>query len=725
MNLAIIIPFLEKYGGAERFVVECVRVWQHRYSITLYATSISEDLLLEHGIGPGVVRRLLSPYFEGEHSMFLNAVLLPRVWRDEIGRHDLYHTHLWPTHLVDLHPMVWYPHEPFRVLHDLRHEQTAERVGSDVIRHVHVYPKYTYDAISGSLYEAYLGAIGAADRGVRPERVVANSRYTARYLESVYGAEVADVVYPGVSPGAAVAGEGDEADLFITICQLWSHKRVHLLIEAVALTASARLLVIGSGPERERLQALVDRLGLQERVRIESGLSNAQVQAALARARGFVFAPVKEPFGIVVLEAMAAGKPVVAIDEGGYSEVCTPANAFLVPASPAVFAEKMELLQQDAALAAAMGAAGRETALAYAWEHSAAGLGSLLEKTLEESTLARAGGPSGADPGGLAGGPGGQQGRPLLGAQYYLWYGEGYGAAHWGDTARSGGVADVPLLGYYGSTKGQTIGAHLDLMEGMGLDFAVLNLHLDEHGINGLELMGIRHLFDIAAQRNTPLRFAVQLAPYTDRLDDVAKAVATVEKLFGDHPHYLRLDGRPVLFWFWSTAWDGRAEFFERVAPAASRFTNMAASLRLPDDVHEDQLTFGFFEGFVPFSPLELSDSRNWHKVWSAAYHAAEQAGMRWRVAALSPGYDDSGLDDPQREGNPYRSIARHEGAAYREGMHFIQKLARPPHLVMISTFNEFHENTHIEPSQRHGTVYADMTREFAEVLKTGLWNAR
>ncbi|MCX7125270.1 MAG: glycosyltransferase family 2 protein, partial [Gammaproteobacteria bacterium] len=54
LNLGIIIPSLQKYGGAERFVIECVRYWQHKHNITLYATVINEALLAEHGISKQV-----------------------------------------------------------------------------------------------------------------------------------------------------------------------------------------------------------------------------------------------------------------------------------------------------------------------------------------------------------------------------------------------------------------------------------------------------------------------------------------------------------------------------------------------------------------------------------------------------------------------------------------------------------------------------------------------
>ena len=472
MNIAAIIPFLEKYGGAERYLIECLRYWQHRHDITIYATKISDKLLEEHGISGDVQRCELAPYFDGEHSMLLNALLLPKIWREEIGRHDLYHTHLWPTHLIDLHPMVWFPHEPLRVLHDLRYEQNVEHIGQNAARNIHIYPKYNYDRIGDTLYEAYLSAIDAMDKAAKPERIVANSGYCAKYLEDVYGVAVNDVVYPGVEPEMFIELPTDQ-NLFVTISQLWPHKRVKLLIEAIALTDGTQLLVIGSGPEKERLLEIARRLGVDDRVFFLSGLSNWELGLVLARACAFLFAPVKEPFGIVVLEAMAAGKPVIAVDQGGYVEACHADYSFLVPPFPAAFAEKITYLQRNPDITQRMGAAGKRAAWEYTWKRTSTELEGILLDTWRTATAWK---PSR---------PAVKQSKTLVGIQYYLWYGEGFGAAHWNDNPTNGHVADKPLLGYYSSTKGQTIDYHLELFEQMGLDYIILNLHVDGNGANG------------------------------------------------------------------------------------------------------------------------------------------------------------------------------------------------------------------------------------------------
>ena len=96
LDIALIIPELQKYGGAERVLLECMVRWQHRHKLTLYSSNTNPDLLAETGVDK-VTLRSLSPPFDDKHEVLLNSTLLPKIWKLEIGHHDIYHSHLWPT----------------------------------------------------------------------------------------------------------------------------------------------------------------------------------------------------------------------------------------------------------------------------------------------------------------------------------------------------------------------------------------------------------------------------------------------------------------------------------------------------------------------------------------------------------------------------------------------------------------------------------------------------
>jgi glycosyltransferase involved in cell wall biosynthesis len=104
----------------------------------------------------------------------------------------------------------------------------------------------------------------------------------------------------------------------VTVGRLISLKQIDLLIEAVSRLDDVGLVVVGNGPERERLEELARRLGVAERVHF-AGVSSKQ--ALLSACDLFVLNSTHEGFPYVVLEAMSLGLPVVATAVGGIPEV--------------------------------------------------------------------------------------------------------------------------------------------------------------------------------------------------------------------------------------------------------------------------------------------------------------------------------------------------------------------------------------------------------------------
>jgi glycosyltransferase involved in cell wall biosynthesis len=726
LDIGIIIPELAKYGGAERLLLECVSRWQAQCRITIYASKFNPDMLSEHRVGDLVSLVNITPYFEGEHAPLLNCILLPKIWEQEIGNHDVYNAHLWPTHLIDVHPMVWYPHEPLRVLHDLRGEELLESSDLAFKRRIHLYPKQDYYAVSAKLLEAYLNAMDLHDKIGRPERVVANSRFTAQYLQQVYQRSVTDVVYPGVNlddfvpvwPPPLKPFQGEEhancppadENVFVTIGQLWTHKRINLVIEAIRLVEDAQLYVIGDGPEKEPLEDLARCIGVADRVFFLSGLSNLELRITLARCLAVVFFPRSEPFGIVALEAMAAGRPLICADEGGFTEVVDESCAFLVPPRLDIIAEKMSFLRSNPAVALRMGEAGRAKASQHTWDRTASEILAILEET-RRSHLAK----HTASPGYLEMGIGE---RTLFGIQYYCWYGDGYGSRHWNDNPLYGAVTDTPLSGFYESFRRSTLEAHFRLLEDAGLDFLILNLHVEPAGMNSYEKTAIENLFRVADAVGTKLRFAVQLCPAGCSTADFVRAVDHVSGNFSGNGHYLHFQERPVLYVFWTGEFDGHKQELNQMRDGLGNFVRIATSLRPYDPRGEHRKTMGLFDGFSLFSPLDICKPASWRDTWQSVYESSSAGNRHLRIFTVSPGYDDSHLGDLARRGNIRRKIPRNSGETYRAMLDCALNLEPHPHQVLISSFNEYHENSHIEPSLKRGFLYMEMTREFIETAR-------
>src|SRR5579862_595691 len=245
MNLGIVTPQLSHYGGSEVYLLECLRRWQDVMDITLYTPMYRRGLLDEFEVGSRVKVVRLPAGRTGRDAFFYNTVVLPRLWEQSIGPHDLYFMYLFPTHFVQRRPAVWFAAEPFRPLYDLRHQHQ----GGDKVT-IHLYPKMHYDRVTASELDVMMHLVETIDSCASIDRLATNSRATGAYLRAIYGRDPDRVVYPGVRLPATVSPPST-SDPLLFVGNLWQHKRVDLVIQALARLPAGRLRIVGEGPEKQ------------------------------------------------------------------------------------------------------------------------------------------------------------------------------------------------------------------------------------------------------------------------------------------------------------------------------------------------------------------------------------------------------------------------------------------------------------------------------------------
>jgi len=154
------------------------------------------------------------------------------------------------------------------------------------------------------------------------DHFVAISHFVADRIRRAYG-RAADVIHPPVDV-ARFRIEESPGDYYLVVSALTPYKRVDLAVEA-ANRLGRRLLVVGTGPEARRLEALAG-----PTVELLGGRDDAAVAELYARCRALLF-PTLEDFGITPLEAMAAGRPVIAFGQGGARESVVPPGGAEAP----------------------------------------------------------------------------------------------------------------------------------------------------------------------------------------------------------------------------------------------------------------------------------------------------------------------------------------------------------------------------------------------------------
>jgi len=165
-------------------------------------------------------------------------------------------------------------------------------------------------------------------------------------------------------------------DFVLSVGRLDRAKRHELLLDALAADATLRCVIVGDGPDRERLESVAARNGLDGRARFAGRVDEDELADLYARCLAVYYAPVDEDFGMVPYEAFLAEKPVVTTtDAGGPLEVVADRRTGLVcePRAAAV-AEACSWLRLHVDDARTWGRAGKEIARRVSWDETIARL---------------------------------------------------------------------------------------------------------------------------------------------------------------------------------------------------------------------------------------------------------------------------------------------------------------------------------------------------------------
>lgn len=226
-----------------------------------------------------------------------------------------------------------------------------------------------------ALYQRRLAGIRA--RSVAAiTRLLANSQYTSQWMARQYDVD-APVSYYGVDseqfrPLPAVA----KADFVLSVGELSPRKGFDFLVESLGRIPTGQRpplhLICNSvqADERQFIEGLAAQHGVS--LQIQIGLNADQMAVEHNRARLCVYSPVAEPFGLVPLEAMACGTPVVGVAEGGVAETIRHEHTGLLTArQPALFAAAVQSLFDDPKRVARYSQQARQYVLdEWSWERS-------------------------------------------------------------------------------------------------------------------------------------------------------------------------------------------------------------------------------------------------------------------------------------------------------------------------------------------------------------------
>ncbi len=310
MRIAIFHDYFSAIGGGEKVVVEMAKI--------LDADIITTDTDAVAKIDPTV--RVISL---GKTVGFPPLKQISAAWKfrtcDFSRNYDFFiFTGNWSHEASYRHrPNLWYCYTPVRAFYDLYTTFLSRQ-----------------SFVTRQLFRIWVFFHRIADqRSVRHiDRIIAISHNVRRRIQEYHSRDV-EVIYPPVDTSLYHCEE--YGNFWLSVNRLYPEKRIELQIDAFCQMPEERLIIVGGYAKGDHAAKYAEKLhqNLPSNVTIRGEMNEAELQDLYARCRGHICTAMDEDYGLTPLEAMASGKPVVAVDEGGYRETVTSDTGILVEPS--------------------------------------------------------------------------------------------------------------------------------------------------------------------------------------------------------------------------------------------------------------------------------------------------------------------------------------------------------------------------------------------------------
>jgi len=217
------------------------------------------------------------------------------------------------------HPNFWYCHTPVRAFYDLNKTflQRMPVIKRQVFRTwVAIHRRFDKNAVKSV------------------DTIVTNSRNTRKRIRTYYQRD-AEIVYPPVEVSKFSCREF--GDFWLSVNRIYPEKRIELQIEVFKQLPHEHLVIAGGFAKGDHASPYADKIKhrLPDNVTWLGEVSEDNLLDLYSRCRGLLCTAMDEDFGMTPLEAMASGKLVVAVNEGGFRETVTKETGVLVEASSA------------------------------------------------------------------------------------------------------------------------------------------------------------------------------------------------------------------------------------------------------------------------------------------------------------------------------------------------------------------------------------------------------
>ena len=364
-------------GGMNVYVLQLAReLARQGHLIDVYTRyhDPNDPQIVDLGGGARIIHLKAGPYDETKETLYEYipefVINLQRFQRSEAVRYDLIHSHYWLSGRVGMVLSEQWNVPHVSTFHTLARAKLRARAGEDE------------SELRLSVEENVMRRVDAIVVSTEQEKqdLVRLYRAVLRNVRVVPAGVDAELFQPADATDARRDLGLTEGKIILYVGRIEPLKGLDILISALTLmedTSDTRLVIVGGelgkDAEIKRLKSLVRDLDLEEMVTFAGAVSHTALPDYYNAADVFVLPSYHESFGLVALEAMACGTPLVASRVSGLTSfVKEGVTGYLIPwHCPEPFAQRIEMLLSNASLRRAMGEASRARALEMTWARAA------------------------------------------------------------------------------------------------------------------------------------------------------------------------------------------------------------------------------------------------------------------------------------------------------------------------------------------------------------------
>lgn len=315
MKILFLHPYFVTPGGAGNFVLEIAKRLKNKgHDISIITIKVSKEIKKQYDLNYIEIKAPLTNSFLFWFRYPLFQIKINKILKENSGAllfPQIFPSNWWGFFYKLKYKNVkccWFCHEPSAFIHSKRWINSIPNLIKVLVL---------------KLFNPILKVIDVFLVKKCSDIILVNSEFTKNSVKDIYKKNIKDIIYPGVDMGYFYPSS-NKKKYFLIVSHISAFKNIDFIIKSFSHFLKSNLEynleIIGEGEFEPKLKELVKKLKIEKNVTFLGKVSYAKLPQYYGEAKALLFATKDEPFGMVPIEAMSCGTPIIGINSGGLKE---------------------------------------------------------------------------------------------------------------------------------------------------------------------------------------------------------------------------------------------------------------------------------------------------------------------------------------------------------------------------------------------------------------------